>query len=346
MFWVPVRSRPVPGCKDGKPPVDVMDARANRYRQRTAFVLAGGGSLGAVQIGMLRALIEHGIKPDLVVGSSVGAINAAYFAGEPTLEGLEGLERIWRNLNRTDVLPLNWRGIFGLLKRGNHLVSSDGLRHLLEAHLPYRNLEQASIPIHVVATDVLSGQPVVLSRGPAAQAVMASSAIPGAFAPVEIDGRLLCDGAVASNTPVHAAARYGGRRLFVLPTGSATSLPLPPAGALASVVRAIGLLTQRQLALECEHLAGQSECYVLPGACPPGMSPLDFSRTPELIERAYAGTCRWIAEGGLAQSLASSARLARRRTPVPPVRTRVRRAAASSHGLFAHRAGSWSFHPT
>ena len=307
-------------------------------------MLAGGGSLGAGQIGMLRALVERGIKPDLVVGSSVGAINAAYFAGSPTLEGLDGLERIWRNLKRTDVLPLNWRGGFGLFKRGNHLVSSDGLKRLLEAHLPYRQLECASIPIHVVATDILSGQPVVLSRGPAAQAVMASSAIPGAFAPVEIDGRLLCDGAVASNTPVHVAARQGGRRLFVLPTGSATSLP--PAGALANVVRAIGLLTQRQLAVECEHLGGQSECYVLPGASPPGISPLDFSRTPELIERAYDGTCRWIAEGGVARSTASSQRLAGRRAPMSPIRTRIRRATASSTGRLALRAGSWSLHAT
>jgi NTE family protein len=323
-----------------------MHPLANTYRPRTAFVLAGGGSLGAGQIGMLRALIEHGIKPDLVVGSSVGAINAAYFAGSPTLEGLEGLERIWRNLKRTDVLPLNWRGIFGLLRRGNHLVSSDGLRRLLEAHLPYRNLEHAPLPVHVVATDILSGQPVVLSRGPAAQAVMASSAIPGAFAPVEIDGRLLCDGAVASNTPVRAAVRYGARRLFVLPTASVNGLPMPPAGALANAVRAIGLLTQRQLAVECEHLTGQSQCYVLPGACPPGISPLDFSRTPELIERAYEGTRRWIAEGGTAQSAVSSARLARRRTPVPPIRTRVSRTEASSTGRLPLQAGSWSFHTT
>jgi NTE family protein len=280
--------------------------------------------LGAAQIGMLRALLERGINADLVVGSSVGAINAAYFAGNPTLDGLARLEALWHNLKRTDVLPFSWRGFFGLLRRGNHLVSSDRLRHLLDTHLRYQNLEDAPLPVHVVATDVLSGQPVILSDGSAARAVMASSAIPGAFAPVEIDGRLLCDGAVASNTPVRAAVRHGARRLFVLPTGSVTGLQGPPAGALANAVHAIGLLTHRQLTLECEHLRGEGACYMLPSACPPGMSPLDFSRTPELIERAYNSTCHWIDEGGMAHRVVPPARLPMRRTAVPSMKTRTR----------------------
>jgi NTE family protein len=288
---------------------------------------------------MLRALLEHGIEADLIVGSSVGAINAAYFAGNPTLAGIARLENLWRSLKRTDVLPLSWRGVFGLLRRSNHVVSSNGLRRLLDTHLPYQDLEDAPLPVHVVATDILSGQPVILSRGPAARAIMASSAIPGAFAPVEIDGRLLCDGAVVSNTPVHAAVRHGARRLFVLPTGSVTGLPLPPAGALANAVRAIGLLTQRQLTVECEHLRGQNECYVLPGACPPGMSPLDFSRTPELIERAYDRTCRWIEEGGMARQNVSPARPARRRIAVPPIKARIRRTEPRPAGHFAVQPG-------
>lgn len=312
---------------------------ATRYRPRTAFVLAGGGSLGAAQIGMLRALLEHGIEADLIVGSSVGAINAAYFAGSPTLGGIGRLEAIWRDLKRSDILPLDWRGVLGLLRRSSHVVSSNSLRRLLNTHLPYRDLEDAPLPVHVVATDFLSGQPVVLSRGPAARAVMASSAIPGAFAPVEIDGRMLCDGAVASNTPVHAAVRHGARRLLVLPTGSVTGLPPPPASALANAIRAIGLLTQRQLAVECEHLTGQSECYVLPGACPVGMSPLDFSRTPELIERAYTSTCRWIEEGGMAHRNAAPARRARRRIAVAPIKARIGRPEPRLHGHFAVQPG-------
>jgi hypothetical protein len=93
----------------------VMSVRAISGRPSTAFVLGGGGSLGAVQVGMMRALLEQAIGADLLVGSSVGAINAAYFAANPTLEGPSGLEAIWRHLKRSNILCLGWRGLFGFL---------------------------------------------------------------------------------------------------------------------------------------------------------------------------------------------------------------------------------------
>ena len=187
-----------------------MSVRDVASKPKTAFVLAGGGSLGAVQVGMLRALLESGLQADLVIGSSVGAINAAYFAGDPSLDGIVGLERLWRSLKRTDIFSLSWRRLLGFLARRNHLVPSDGLRRLLELHLPYRNLEDATLPVHVVATEILSGEAVVLSRGSATQAILASSAIPAAFAPVEVEGRLLCDGrspAARRSTPLSHAER-------------------------------------------------------------------------------------------------------------------------------------------
>ena len=191
---------------------------------KTAFVFAGGGSLGAVQVGMLHALVAHGVKADFVVGSSVGAINGAYFAGNPTLDGVMALENLWLNIRRRDVFPLGWRTAASLLWRRDFLVSSDGLRSLIEMHLPYRQLEDAQVPVHVIATDLLSGAAVVLSRGPAAEAIIASSAIPAAFAPISIDGRYLVDGAITSNTPVRAAISLGAQRLVVLPTGFACAL--------------------------------------------------------------------------------------------------------------------------
>jgi len=139
-----------------------MSVRAISGRSGTAFVLGGGGSLGAVQVGMLRALLEHGIRADLVVGSSVGAINAAYFAGNPTLEGVSELEAIWLRLKRSDILGLGWRGLFGLLGQRDHLFSSDRFGRLLETHLPYRNIEDAALPLHVIATDALTGEALVL----------------------------------------------------------------------------------------------------------------------------------------------------------------------------------------
>jgi len=125
----------------------------------TAFVFAGGGSLGAVQVGMLRALIAAGSHPDFVVGASVGAINAAYFAADPTSEGVDRLEILWRAIRRRDVFPLSpLRILVRLLTGQGHIVTQSALRHLLERRLPYQRLEDARIPCHIVATDLLGGE--------------------------------------------------------------------------------------------------------------------------------------------------------------------------------------------
>ena len=155
--------------------------------KKTALVLAGGGSFGAIQAGMLHSLATHGIAADMVVGSSVGSLNGAYYAGNPTLEGIERLETIWRGLRRSDVFPVGWGAMLGFLVRRNFLAEPDGLRALIETNLTYRNLEDAKIPIRIVATDILTGGTVVLSEGPAAQAIIASAAIPVVFPPVRFE---------------------------------------------------------------------------------------------------------------------------------------------------------------
>src|SRR5262252_2081650 len=128
-----------------------MTAEANSSLQseadhpKTALVLAGGGSLGSVQVGMLRALAARGVRPDLIVGSSVGALNAAHYAGMPTADGVEKLAGIWRSLRRQDVFPITLRGLIGFVRRRDCLVAADGVRKLVETHVPYRNLEEARI---------------------------------------------------------------------------------------------------------------------------------------------------------------------------------------------------------
>src|SRR6516162_8288156 len=98
---------------------------------RTAFVFAGGGSFGAIQVGMVQALLEHGLTADFVVGSSVGAINGAYFAGDPTISGVFQLEKLWRGIRRKDIFSVNWRTAVSFLKRSDFLLSSSGLRTLI-----------------------------------------------------------------------------------------------------------------------------------------------------------------------------------------------------------------------
>jgi len=202
-------------------------------------------------------------------------------------------------LRRQDVFPVTWRTLLGFIRRRDFLVTSAGLRGLIEAHLPYRNLEDAKIPIHVVATDILSGETVVLSKGSAADAILASAAIPAAFAPVHFEDLYLADGAISSNTPVRIAVALGAKRLIVLPTGYACARQTPPQGAVANALHALTLLIARQLIEELESLDRQIDYFVLPPLCPLGGSPYDFSHTGELIARAIESTDAWLAGGGL-----------------------------------------------
>src|ERR1051326_3697940 len=120
---------------------------------KTAFVFTGGGSLGAIQVGMLRTLLSHGVRPDFVVGSSVGAINASYFAAAPDLDGVAALARIWSGLRRSDVFPLTLMNAIGLIRHPENLVDPSGLRRLIETNLPYSRLEEAQLPLHIMATN-------------------------------------------------------------------------------------------------------------------------------------------------------------------------------------------------
>jgi NTE family protein len=272
-------------------------------RVKTAFVFAGGGSFGAIQVGMMHALAAHGVSADMVVGSSVGAINGAYYAGDPTLKGILQLETIWRGLQRHDVFPVNWRTLFGFIWRRDFLIPHDGIQKLIDDHLPFRNLQDAQLPLHIVTTDIVSGNSVVLSEGPAAPAIVASTAIPGAFAPVRYKDRYLADGAISSNTPVRVAVAKGARRLIVLPTGFACALRMPPVGAVANALHALTLLIARQMVSELEDLAPDIEYFVVPPLCPLVGSPYDFSRTADHIERAIRSTDAWLSQDGLAKKV-------------------------------------------
>lgn len=267
---------------------------------RTAFVFSGGGSLGAVEVGMLRELLRSGERPDFVVGASVGALNAAYFAGRPTPEGVAELEAIWCGLDRFEIFPVSvGAALWALLGRRPNLVSPSSLAALVERRLPFAHLEKAALPCHVVAADLRSGEPVTLSRGPATPALLASAAIPAVFPPVTLDGRFLVDGGVASNTPIAAALELGAERVIVLPTGYSCALEVPPHNVLGMALHTLGLLMARQLVEDLRHLAGQAQIHVCPPPCPVRTAPHDFSDARALIEAAAGVTRRWIGAGGL-----------------------------------------------
>ena len=276
-----------------------MSASDTASATKTAFVFAGGGSFGAIQVGMLQSLVAHGITADLVVGSSVGALNGAFYAGDPTVKGMEQLAEIWRGLKRRDVFPMTWRTLLGFLWRRDFLITHDGIRKLIDDHIPFRRLEQAAVPVHVVTTDIISGDSVVLSEGPTSDAIVASTAIPGAFSPIHYKDYYLADGAISSNTPVRVAVAKGARRLIILPTGHACANDAPPVGAVANALHALTLLIARQLVNDLESLGPDIEYYVIPPLCPLVGSPYDFSRTADHIDRAIRSTDAWLAQNGL-----------------------------------------------
>lgn len=254
---------------------------------KRAFVLSGGASLGAIQVGMLRALYEREIRPDLIIGTSAGALNGGFVASRPqTTDTADELAEVWRGIGRWQVFPPNpLTGFLGFFGLKDHLVPDGSLRRIVRRQVEFELLEEAAIPFHVIATDALSGRELRLSRGPAEEAVMASAAIPGVFSPVRWDGRDLIDGGVSNNTPISHAIELGAETVYILPTGNACDLPEPPRGALGMLLHAMSLLVMRRLLIEVELLEDQARLVVMPPPCPLAVSPIDFSHTDELIRR-------------------------------------------------------------
>lgn len=186
------------------------------------FVLSGGGNLGALQVGMLRALAEAGVEPGLIVGTSIGAINGAFLAGHPGPDGAAEIARLWSTLRRRDVLGFHPRTLArGLAGRQRYLFDPGPLRQLLDSFVGFDLLEQSPVPLAVVATDLGSREPVLLCSGDATTALLASSAVPGLLPPVSVEGRLLVDGAVASDVPLREAVALGSTDVLVLATAPA-----------------------------------------------------------------------------------------------------------------------------
>jgi NTE family protein len=184
-----------------------------------AFVLSGGGSLGAVQVGMLQALAARGVDPDLLVGTSAGAVNAAWVGGHGmSADSLAELTGLWAGLRRQDVFPVSPRHVLtALVGRCPSLCPRSGLADLLVSHVGIGDFSEAAVPLHLVATDLLSGEEVLVSAGNVITAVLASTAIPGVLPPVAMGARYLATG-------VSHTTRRSARRLTWVPPRSMCSL--------------------------------------------------------------------------------------------------------------------------
>jgi NTE family protein len=242
---------------------------------------------------MVRALAAAGLRPDLVIGSSAGALNAVAYAGDPSQAGLDALEAVWRSLGRRQVAPFSARALLAAMTgRSAGLVSQSALRGLL-AGLPVPpTLDGTSIPAHVVVTELASGAPLVISDGETVPAVLASCAFPGLYAPVELGGRRLVDGGVSADMPVLQAEALGASVTYVLPA-AAYALPLLPSGPLPLANRALSqvlsAVARRDLA------AARGPVHVLPAPDSRAASPVDFRDTARLIDEGYRLATGWLA---------------------------------------------------
>ena len=306
---------------------------------RAAFVLAGGGSLGAIQAGMLQALYERGFAPDFVVGTSAGAINGAFIASRPQTAGTaDELAELWRGVRRGQVFPLNpLTGLLGFLGTRDHLVPDHGLRKLIGRHIDRTRLEHMPLPLHVVVVDVITGEELRLSEGPALEAVMASAAIPSILPPVPWEDRDLMDGGVATNTPISHAAELGAEVIYVLPTGHACALEGPPRGAMAMALHALSLLTHRRLIDDIEKHRDVVKLVVLPPPCPLAIAPTDFGQADLLVTRGYADAAEFLDSGGAQRPAIhmrmhrhASATARRAPRPAPPPRPPAARPAPAT----------------
>jgi NTE family protein len=257
-----------------------------------AFVLSGGASLGAIQVGMLHALAGRDIKPDVIVGTSVGAVNGAFVASRDfTFDALDELAEIWLGLRRGRVFPAEpVTGFLGFVGARRNLVPAGALRRLITRHVEHERLEDLPLPLHVIACDVLTGTEQRLSSGPLVDAVLASAAIPGIFPPVQWDGRLLIDGGVVNNTPISHALDLRPQHVYVLPTGGPCELTEPPRGALGMLIHATSLLVAQRFVGEAMALTG-TRVTILPPPCPIRVQPTDFGHARDLIDRAYENAC-------------------------------------------------------
>jgi NTE family protein len=268
----------------------------------TAFVLGGGGVLGAHEIGMLRALSEAGIAPDVVVGTSVGAINGAFVAADPA-GATARLGRLWRGeaLGKAFSETL-WGRAVRLARSGTHLHSIEPLRQVLESMLPARTFADLALPFHCVAASIEHASARWFSSGPVVPAVLASCAVPGLLPPVEIDGEHYVDGGLVHSIPVGRAVALGARTVYVLHVGRIESPLTVPRRPWDVALVAFEIARRYRFHEEMAALPGNVQVHVLPAGAArtaPDLSQLryrDKTKVAESIERAYRASASYLAE--------------------------------------------------
>jgi NTE family protein len=268
-------------------------ATAERKIPDVAFVLSGGAALGAAQVGMLRALLERGITPDLIVGTSIGAWNGLWLAAHPTLAELEKLEGIWKSITLHELFGGNLiTFVANRATKRPYLVAGDGMQHIFQRAAQIGDLtditfDQLKTPLLVTASNLTRGSTDVFRTGPVAPAVLASSSIPGLFPPVIIDGQQYVDGGLLDNGGVEVAVQAGAQRIYVLSVMYAGVLAEPVQTLADLMARSLHLVAANHVHTAIRRYAKEAEFIVIEDDTSSRISALDFHHTTEYFASGY-----------------------------------------------------------
>jgi NTE family protein len=269
------------------------------FNSKTAFVFSGGASLGAIEVGALKALVERGIRADLVLGTSVGSLNGAMFAYDPSEKQVEKIENIWRNIKVWDVFtPSPLTPVVNLTTAGEHLVSPKNLRKLIVENLPFERIEDTKLPLYIIGTDIKSGEEVVFNKGLVSEALMSSAGIPGVFPVQHMSERALVDGGLVNNSPISTAVRLGAERIIIFPIGVPSSNQ-KPGNVMEILIRSFIYLLNRQLTTDIQLYKEKVDLIIIPPPNPIDVGPHDFTKSDQLIDTAYERATKWLDEEGI-----------------------------------------------
>jgi NTE family protein len=273
-----------------------LDALVGRLPRPVAFVMGGGGSRGAVQLGMLQAVAPSGLVPDLVVGTSVGSLNGALIAQAPSTAVLE-LASVWSQIDRDNVFPggMIRQTIAATAGNRSYVFDSAPLASLLGAHLSARTFEELAVPFVAIATDLDTGQRVELEHGDLMSALLASSAVPVAYPWVERDGRRLVDGGLVANVALRQAYERGARSIVVFDCGIFGARGRWSDGIVGVLAQSLAIAGRQQLATDI-HVAEDAVVVYLPVLESIPTTIFDFEATQQLTDVGRTMTEAFLAE--------------------------------------------------
>lgn len=259
-----------------------------------AYVLGGGGSYGSIHVGQLRALAKTDIRPDFVVGTSVGSLNGTIVAETPDTAA-DRLAAFWSLVTREDIFGSVRQMMINLAALRPALADPRPLRNLIVSATPARDFGDLKLPLTAVAADSVTGELVEIKEGDLLSALMASAAIPGIFPVVEREGRRLIDGGILANVAIGVAAKQGAQTIVVLDCGFNLFAPRTDPTLPHALLRAVAIMAAGQVKRDLALYQDRTILYV-PGKWPPAAMPYDFTKAAINGQESYELAYKWLNE--------------------------------------------------